>query len=144
MTAAQRYATLRGRCRAHGLRLTAQREVLLRVLSRARRHPTAHDLYQRVRKKLRSVSHATVYRNVQQLADARVISTLDRAGAMQYDANPDEHHHIVCDRCGRVVDIYLTRISYRIDAKRSPIKRSVVAGCEVQLRGRCARCRRSV
>lgn len=141
VTVAQRYETLCGRCRARGLRLTAQREVLLRVLSRARHHPTAHELYQRVRKRLRSVSHATVYRNVQQLADAGVISTLDRAGAMQYDANPEEHHHFVCESCGTVADIYLSRVSYRVDTRRSPLNGTFVAGCEVQLRGRCARCR---
>lgn len=141
MTPAQRFATFRGRCRRRGLRLTAQREVLLQVLSRARHHPTADDLYRSVKKRLRSVSPATVYRNVQQLVDAGVISTLDRAGAMQYDANPEDHHHFVCESCGAVVDVYLARVSYRIDTRRSPLAGTIVRGCDVQLRGRCSRCR---
>jgi Fur family peroxide stress response transcriptional regulator len=143
MTAEQRYARLRSTSRARGLRMTPQRDALLRALSQASNHPTADQLYHGVRRMLPSLSPATVYRNVQQLAEAGVISTLDRAGATQYDANPEQHHHFVCERCGSVTDIYLARVSYRLDARRSPLKGTVVRGCEVQLRGRCARCRRS-
>lgn len=141
MTTPERYARLRTDCRTRGLRMTPQREALLHVLSRVRHHPTADDLYRGVRRRLPSVSPATVYRNVQQLAAAGVISTLDRAGATQYDANPDKHHHFVCDACGMVSDIYLSRVRYHVDARRSPLKGTLVRGCEVQLRGRCARCR---
>lgn len=121
--------------------MTPQRDALLRALSRVRHHPTAGELYRGVRRILPSVSPATVYRNVQQFADAGIISTLDRPGAAHYDANPEDHHHFVCVECGAVVDIYLARVSYQIDARLSPLKGTVVNGCEVQLRGRCARCR---
>ena len=59
-----RYAQLRQTCLARGLRLTLQRDVLLRALSRTMGHPTADDLVKKVRKVLPTVSHATVYRNV--------------------------------------------------------------------------------
>lgn len=141
MTAQDRYGRLRDKCRAGGLRMTPQRDALLRVLSRTRHHPTAAELYRAVRRSHASLSPATVYRNVQQLADAVVITTLRRAGVTRYDANPDEHHHFVCERCGTVLDIYLARVSYRIDAKRSGLVGTAVSGCDVQLRGRCATCR---
>lgn len=139
---AERYGRLRDDCRSRRLRITPQRDALLRVLSRAGHHPTADELYRGVRRRLPSVSPATVYRNVQQLAEAGIISTLHRSGAAQYDANPEEHHHFVCETCGSVVDIYLARVSYRVDVRRSPLNGTVVDGCDVQLRGRCARCRR--
>src|SRR5262249_37812160 len=140
MTRDDRYTRLRDATRARGLRMTPQREALLRALSRVPHAPPADELYRLVRRILPSVSPATVYRNVQQLARAAVIATLDRPGAAQYDANPEHHHHFVCEGCGSVVDIYLARVSYRIDPRRSPLKGTVVLGCEVQLRGRCARC----
>lgn len=139
-TPAQRYARLREACRSHGLRMTPQRVALLRVLSRARGHSTVDRLSRGVRRLLPSVSPATVYRNAQQLVRAGVIAMLDRAGAMQFDTNPDEHHHFVCDVCGVVRDVYLDRVSYRLNARRSPLTDSIVHGCEIQLRGRCARC----
>ena len=137
----ERFARLHEACRARGLRMTPQREALLRVLSRAPRHLTADELLRGVRRMLPSVSAATIYRNAQQLADAGVISTLDRPGALQYDPNQDQHHHFVCTACGRVFDVYLTRVSYQIDARRSALGGARVERCEVQLHGRCEGCR---
>jgi len=131
---------LRQACRERHLRLTPQREVLLRVLSRAQHHVTADELSRSVRRLLPSVSTATIYRNAHQLADAGVIATLHRPGALQYDPNPDEHDHFVCSVCGGVFDVYLTRVSYRVDARRSSLGKARVERCEVQLRGRCERC----
>src|SRR5262249_55005555 len=132
----------RNTSRARGLRMTPQRDALLRALSRARHHPTADDLYRRVRRVLPAVSPATVYRNVQQLTDAGVISTLDRPGVVRYGGNPEDHHHFVCETCGAVIDIYLARVSYEVDRRRSALRGTIVRACDVQLRGRCARCRR--
>jgi Fe2+ or Zn2+ uptake regulation protein len=136
----ERFARLREACRERRLRMTPQREALLRVLSRAQHHVTADELYRGVRRLLPSVSAATVYRNVHQLVDASVIATLHRPGALHYDPNPDDHHHFICDVCGEVFDVYLTRVSYHVDSRRSTLGRARVEGCEVQLRGRCERC----
>ena len=143
MNADARYRQVRERARARGLRMTPQREVLLRVVTRLRGHPTADELYRGVRRVLPSVSPATVYRNAQMLVHAGVLSVLERASdAIRYDANPEEHHHFICEACGRVVDVYLAQVKYQLDRKRSPLDGSTVTSCELQLRGRCPRCRR--
>jgi len=139
---AARYGQLREQCAAAGLRLTPQRDVLLQVLSDTTGHPTADDLVQRVRAVLPSVSHATVYRNVQELVRAGLIGTLERAGgAVQFEINPDAHHHFVCRGCGRVWDVYLQQLGVRMDRRRSPLKGFRIDRREVQLHGLCARCR---
>src|SRR3954462_184629 len=93
-TSTHRYVQLRQTCVARGLRLTPQRDVLLRALSTTMGHPTADDLVKKVRKVLPTVSHATVYRNVQELVRAGLIGTLERSGAaVQFEINPDHHHH---------------------------------------------------
>jgi Fur family peroxide stress response transcriptional regulator len=138
---AARLKRLRIRAAERGLRMTPQRDVLLRLLSQTRTHPTADELFRKVRRQLPSVSHATVYRNLQELVRARLIATLERAGGpVQYDANPDEHHHFVCTRCGRVTDIYLKDIGYEIDSKRSALAPARIDRAEVQLHGLCADC----
>lgn len=125
-----------------GLRMTPQRTVLVAVLGRIRHHPSADELYRRVKKVLPSISPATVYRNVQVLAQAGVISTLERAGdTVRYDPNPDEHHHFNCSRCGRIVDVYLSSVDYKVDARRSRLSGAQIDSFEVQLRGVCPRCR---
>ena len=75
---AARLKRLRTRAAERGLRMTPQRNVLLRLLSQTRTHPTADELFQRVRRQLPSVSHATVYRNLQELVRARLIARLER------------------------------------------------------------------
>jgi Fur family transcriptional regulator, peroxide stress response regulator len=142
MSPIRRYARLREQCAGRGLRLTPQRDVLLRVLSRTMGHPTADDLVRQVRKVLPSVSHATVYRNVQELVRAGLIGTLERAGgAVQFEVNPEDHHHFVCRGCGEVWDVYLADVGITLDRRRSHLKGFHIDRREVQLHGLCARCR---
>ena len=127
---------------AQGLRLTGPREVLLRALSETMGHPTADDLVKRVRRVLPNVSHATVYRNVQQLVHAGLIGTLERSGAAtQFEVNPDHHHHFLCRGCGHVWDVYLDAVDVTLDRQRSPLGGFRVDRRDVQLHGLCARCR---
>ena len=141
MSAAHRYDHLREQCAEHGLRLTPQRDTLLRVLSTTTGHPTADDLVRAVRKVLPSVSHATVYRNLQELVGVGLVGTLERAGgAVHFEINPDDHHHFVCRTCGEVWDVYLDAVDFRVN-RRSPLKGFRIDRGEVQLHGLCARCR---
>ena len=137
-----RYTHLRGGCAERGLRLTPQREVLLRVLSKAMGHPTADDMVQRVREVLPTVSHATVYRNLQELVREGLIRTLEVAGAaVRFELNPDDHHHFVCRSCGHVWDLYLSRLDVRINRRRTALDGFHVDRRDVQLQGVCAHCR---
>jgi Fur family transcriptional regulator, peroxide stress response regulator len=141
MSRADRYDQLRRECTARGLRMTPQRDTLLRVLSTAEGHPTADQLVQAVRKSLPSVSHATVYRNVQELVRIGLIGTLQHASAAaQFEINPDTHHHFVCGGCGEVWDVYLDDVDFRVN-KRSQLKGFRIERGEVQLHGLCVRCR---
>jgi Fe2+ or Zn2+ uptake regulation protein len=126
----------------HGLRLTPQRDVLLRALSETTGHPTADDLVKKVRKVLPTVSHATVYRNVQELARAGLIGTLERSGAaVQFEINPEHHHHFMCRHCAQVWDVYLDQVVVTLDKQRSRLNGFRVERRDVQLHGLCARCR---
>jgi Fur family peroxide stress response transcriptional regulator len=138
----RRYAQFRQMSVTRGLRLTPQRDVLFRALSETRGHPTADDLVRKVRKVLPTVSHATVYRNLQELVRAGLIGTLERSGAaVQFEINPDHHHHFMCRRCGQVWDVYLEQVAVTLDRQRSPLKGFRIDRRDVQLHGLCTRCR---
>ena len=138
---AERYAHLREACVRRGLRLTPQREVLIRVLSEAMGHPTADELVRQVREVLPTVSHATVYRNLQELVREGLLRTLDMAGAaVQFEINPDEHHHFVCRKCGQVSEVYLSAVDVRVNRRRTAIDGFRIDRREVQLHGVCAAC----
>ncbi len=90
------------------MRMTHQREVILNELRRVKTHPTADELYQRVRELLPRISLATVYRNLEQLAGAGMVVKLFGTGNQKrFDGDITRHHHIRCVKCGRIADIHL-------------------------------------
>ncbi len=69
-------------------------------------HPTADELHSLVRKRLPKVSIATVYRNLEVLADEGSVLKLDLAGTQRrFDGTVENHYHIRCCKCGKVDDI---------------------------------------
>jgi Fur family transcriptional regulator, ferric uptake regulator len=90
------------------MRMTTQRRVILEELAKVTSHPTADDLYERVRRRLPRISLGTVYRNLELLSQAGLILRLSAAGAQRrFDATTSQHYHIRCTRCGRVDDVKL-------------------------------------
>ncbi len=87
------------------MRMTPSRRAILTELARAC-HPTADEIYRRVRRRLPRVSLGTVYRNLEVLQTSGLIRTLlDARGQRRYDARLDDHCHVRCEECGRVDDV---------------------------------------
>ncbi len=87
-------------------RQTRQLAAVYDVVQAARDHPTAGEVYRRVRRRLPRVSLGTVYRNLQKLAaqqQVRVVHLVHRAA--RYDGMLAEHDHFLCERCGEVRDL---------------------------------------
>jgi Fur family ferric uptake transcriptional regulator len=88
-------------------RKTQQRKVVLEELQKLTSHPTALELYEIVRRRLPNISLATVYRNLEFLAQTKMIQKLESAGSKaRFDYDVSSHHHVRCTRCGRVDDIH--------------------------------------
>lgn len=83
-----------------------QREIILETLQANVVHPTAEYLYAILKAKAPNISLATLYRNLNQLADNGVIKKIDGLEApSHYDHNTREHYHFICDECKRVFDV---------------------------------------
>ncbi len=83
-----------------------QREIILETLQANVVHPTAEYLYAVLKAKAPNISLATLYRNLNQLADNGVIKKIDGLEApSHYDHNTHEHYHFICDECKRVFDV---------------------------------------
>lgn len=94
---------------AVGLRLTAQREHVYRVLLAQTDHPTADEVYFRAKSEKPEISLATVYNTLDALVKCGLVKqvNVDRA-ATRYCSNREEHCHFYCEECGRVHDIELS------------------------------------
>ncbi|HET9600405.1 MAG TPA: Fur family transcriptional regulator [Acidimicrobiales bacterium] len=92
--------------RQQGFKVTAQRLAVLRAVS-GRPHLTADDLVEVVRADIGAISLRAVYDAVGVLADMGLVRRIQPAGsAARYeDRVGDNHHHLICRVCGRMVDV---------------------------------------
>ena len=101
-----RFEELTKKLRERGCRMTPQRVALLRLLTSAEDHPSAHQLYERLREQFPTTSLATVYKTLSLLFDMGEVLELGFGNhEARYDANrPDPHPHLICLRCWKVID----------------------------------------
>lgn len=95
--------------RANGLKVTPQRQLLFRLMHENACHPTADALFAEASSVMPGISLRTVYQTLTDLAAMGELRSLDLGtGATRFDPNTDDHHHVVCDRCGDVRDVYVS------------------------------------
>ncbi len=92
--------------REHGVQVTAQRLAVLRAVS-SRPHGTVGDIAHVVRSEIGAISRQAVYDALGMLADKGLIRRIQPAGspARFEDRVDDNHHHLICRTCGRMVDV---------------------------------------
>ena len=92
--------------RRHGMQVTAQRLAVLREVSN-RPHSTADDIYTVVRDEIGAISRQAVYDALAALTDKGLFRRIQPAGSSARYENRvgDNHHHVICRTCGRMVDV---------------------------------------
>ena len=90
----------------NGIQVTAQRLAVLRAVS-SRPHGTADDVAETVRAEIGTISRQAVYDTLGILAAKGLVRRIQPAGspARYEDRVGDNHHHLVCRTCGRMVDV---------------------------------------
>jgi Fur family transcriptional regulator, stress-responsive regulator len=92
--------------RESGLRVTPQRIAVLRAVS-DQPHTTADDVAATVKTQIGSISVQAVYDALAALTDKGLLRRIDPAGSPARYENRvgDNHHHLICRGCGRMVDV---------------------------------------
>jgi Fur family peroxide stress response transcriptional regulator len=130
-------------CRQQGLPMTVQRRAVLETLYGRHDHPTADQIYMDVSVRLPEVSRTTVYRVLETLVEVGAARKVSHPGAAaRFEIHSHRHHHLVCMRCGRMVDLD----DPRLDA--IPLPKKGAQGFEledysIQFRGTCSDCART-
>ena len=138
----KRLADLAEACRAQGVPVTDQRKAIFRALLEDPHHPSPEQVCERVRKTLPKLSLATVYKNLEalrKLGFAAEVSPLRQT--LRYDGNTAPHHHLICVRCKKVLDLPLSVVR----PPRIPSSDALgfrVLEVAVQLQGLCPDCQR--
>jgi len=89
----------------HNLKQTKQREAILEVFLGVTGHITSDELHQRVRDLHPNIGYTTVYRTMKLLCDAGLaIERHFDDGITRYEIEHEHHDHLVCVRCGKIVE----------------------------------------
>lgn len=120
-------------------RRTRQLEVIWRALKDELSHPTADQIYDRVRKEIPNISLGTVYRNLQKLAADGNIQVLNIERTQHFDPILERHPHFICESCSSVYDVSLERRE-EAEAFHLPDTGFTVTSHQLSLYGTCETC----
>jgi len=123
-----------------GYRLTKQRLAVLKVLQSTKSHPDANWIYEKVRKEIPQVSLGTIYRTLGILKEAGLLRELNYASSLShYDANTENHAHVVCTNCGRIDDLPLS-LPHKLEVQASKATDFLIADHRLEFYGLCPHC----
>lgn len=120
------------------MKLTPQRIAIMEYLQGNEEHPSASDIYRAVSKRFPTMSLATVYNTLKAL---RTRDSLLELGIdpdkKRFDPNTEPHHHLICTKCRRIVDI---RSEFNIGLSDSEKHGFEITGNHVDFYGVCPAC----
>lgn len=102
----ERLEDFRALCHRHNLAATHQRQIIYETVMSLKGHPSPEAIYERVKRKIPSISLATVYKNIQRFLDSGMLREVSfHHGALRVEPNSRPHHHLVCVRCRAISDL---------------------------------------
>lgn len=93
-------------CHQHRLAATYQRQVIYETVLSLTGHPSPEAIYGNVRRKIPSISLATVYKNLRTFIGSGLLREVSlHHGSLRIETNQSSHHHLVCIHCKSVTDL---------------------------------------
>jgi len=120
----------------HGMRVTLQRLVLLAEFYEKKEHPSAEEIWQRLKKRFPSISRATVYNILNAFEEKGIVIPLNTPYCTRYDFNNTLHSHFICQNCGKIIDIDIKEeilCKFKLEGKK-------IEKIDIQFYGYCEDC----
>ena len=90
-----------------GYRMTPQRMMIVEAIHSVDQHISAEEIFEKVKEKYPFANISTVYRTLELLKLHDLVNEIDLGdGRIRY--HPSEkghHHHLVCNKCGKIIDL---------------------------------------
>lgn len=125
------------------MKYSRQRAAILSFLQSRKDHPTAELVYSNVKEEFPNISLGTVYRNLNQLAEAGMIAkhSFGVLGIDHYDYDTSPHYHFVCNCCNAVIDLPMECHDFpSIDMEASKNFDGLIQGHRLYFCGICKKC----
>jgi Fe2+ or Zn2+ uptake regulation protein len=95
--------------KSNNLKITHQRLAILKYLDTHMTHPTADEIYSELKKKNPALSKTTIYNALETLQKNNLVQNLTISSSEQrYEIKEKMHHHFLCKKCGKIIDIEIT------------------------------------
>jgi len=121
-----------------GLKVTPQRQVILKLLKGNRTHPSAENIYHEILKEYPAISFATVYNTLSKLAEAEEIQELDiDPNRKRFDPRLSPHSHFYCKVCKRIYDV---EEGHPFPKEIQRISGHKIEAIQINLKGVCKAC----
>ena len=138
-----RFEIFREHLRRQGLKATAQRDDIAHVFFASNRHSSVEELYNEVKRVNPRIGYATVYRTMKLLTECGLaLERHFRDGEARYESAEGHHHdHLICERCGKIVEFE----EERIEALQAEVARRLgfrSTGHKMELYGVCRDCQK--
>ena len=122
-----------------GFKLTPQRIAVLEYLENNTEHPSAETVYRNISKTFPTMSFATVYNTLAALRDrGHLLELTIDADKRRYDPNTNPHNHLICKRCGKIIDIHM---EYMLQVPENLRGDYEITGNHIEFYGVCPECK---
>ena len=124
------------------MKYSRQRDLILKALRENVVHPTADFIYTVLKEKEPNLSLATVYRNLNLLANEGIIRKIEGLdGVAHFDHNTHNHYHFICSKCNKVYDVPYD-IAPDLAEKVLAATGMAAESCETTFKGLCCDCKK--
>jgi Fur family peroxide stress response transcriptional regulator len=124
----------------HGMAATHQRKIIFEAVVAAPGHYSPEQIYSVVKRRVPSVSLATIYNNLRVFVEKGLLREVSpHASTLLVEGNLKPHHHLVCTSCKSVQDITGDFIDFKRLARQAPGGFDLTEP-QIEVFGLCPRC----
>lgn len=124
-----------------GLKVTSARVKILELMMHAQpRHLSAEDLFKQLLDEGETLGLATVYRVLNQFAEAKILTRHNfEGGCAIYERAAEHHDHLICQRCGKIIEFDDPIINQRLKMIAEQSNTQIISK-DLTLFGICSDC----
>jgi len=128
-------------CRRNNLKITPQRTAIYQAAVKSENHPSADDIFRIVSRDFPNISFDTVNRTLLTLTKIGLLVIAESyKGSRRFDPNIEDHHHMHCLKCGKIVDFMSDEFNQLMAPKQLKNKFPRVLSSRVVFNGICEDC----
>lgn len=122
------------------LKITPQRVAILNKVLNSDNHPSAEEIYNKIKKDYPNISFDTVNRTLLTFAEIGILDIVEGSGDVRrFDKNDKPHHHFRCRKCGKIEDFYYEKYD-KLEIPEDINNKLSVNKIRVVLEGICREC----